>query len=340
MARTHRQWALISTSIAQKQLTVCLQIAYAPYAALYVWLKPRGLDYLMQFVVPEKMLQWQKFVATNLENRTKIQEDVQKGLRPERKDFFHYLFGTKDPETGKLGYDLDELFSECEVLTIAGSDTTAIVTAAMSFYLAHNPRIQEKLAKEIVSTFPSASEISGGLKLHNCKYMRAFIHETLRMAPPVPADLAREVRAGGTTVEGHFFPPGTLLSTSPYCLSYNSDIYPEPFTFRPERWLTLGDDPEGSSAEEVALAESGHCAFSAGSRGCVGKNMAWLEMEIVLAKMIHALEIRPDVENMTGAGGPGLSEGRGEVGQYQLYDAFVAMRYGPFVQFRKREHRL
>ena len=294
----------------------------------------------MQFVVPEKMMQWQKFVAQNLENRTKVEEDVQKGLRPERKDFFHYLFGTKDPETGKLGYDLNELFNECEVLIIAGSDTTAIVTAAMFFYLAHNPRIQEKLAKEILSTFPSASDITGGLRLHNCKYMRAIINETLRMAPPAPADLAREVRAGGTTVEGQFFPPGTLLSTSPYCLSYNSDIYPDPFTFRPERWLTLEDDPEGSSEEEVALAESGHCAFSTGSRGCVGKNMAWLEMEIVLAKVIHALEIRPDLENLTGAGGPALGEGHREVGQYQLWDAFIAMRDGPFVQFREREQKV
>jgi cytochrome P450 len=319
-------------------LTIITQIAWAPYAAFWVWLKPRGLDFLLQYAVPAKMIQWQKFVAANLENRTKVQEDVQKGLRPERKDFFHYLFGTKDPETGKLGYDLYELFNECEILIIAGSDTTAIVTAAMSFYLAHNPRIQEKLAAEILSTFSSASDIAGGAKLHNCKYMRAFIYETLRMAPPVPADLARTVRAGGTTVEGQFFPEGTLLSISPYCLSYNSDVYPEPYTFRPERWLTREDDPEGSSAEEVALAESGHCAFSSGSRGCVGKNMAWLEMEIVLAKMIHALEIRPDPVDKTGAGGPALGEGRREVGQYQLYDAFVAMRYGPLVQFKERSH--
>jgi cytochrome P450 len=286
------------------------------------------------------MLRWQAFIATNLANRTQVQQLVQQGLRPERKDFFHYLFGALDPETGAPGYDLNELFNECELLTIAGSDTTAIVTAAMTFYLAHNPRIQAKLAGEIVATFPSADDIAGGLRLRNCKYMRAFIYETLRMAPPVPADLARTVRAGGTTIENQYFPPGTLLSTSPYCLSYNEAIYPKPFTFRPERWLSLDDDPEGCSAEEVALAESGHCAFSAGSRGCVGKNMAWLEMEIVLAKMIHALEIRPDVDDKTGAGGPGLSEGRGDIGQYQLYDAFVAMRYGPFVQFKERVHKV
>ena len=34
------------------------------------------------------MIQWQKFVAQNLAERTKAQEEVQKGLRPERRDFF------------------------------------------------------------------------------------------------------------------------------------------------------------------------------------------------------------------------------------------------------------
>lgn len=291
---------------------------------------------MLQYTVPESLKKWQSFVAKNLDDRTKAQEEVQKGMRPERRDFFHYLFGAKDPETGGPGYDLHELYGECELLTIAGSDTTAIVTAAMAFYLARNPRIQEKLANEVLSAYESASEIKGGLKLHNCKYMRAFILEVLRMAPPVPAELAREVRPGGTTVDGQFFPPGTLLSTCLYCLNYNSDIYPEPFIFRPERWLTKEDDPEGSSADEVALAESGHCAFSTGTRGCIGKNLAWLEMQIVLAKMIHGFEIRPDPVDTTGAGSPSLGEGRENVEQYQLYDAFVAMRKGPMVQFKER----
>lgn len=267
-----------------------------------------------------------------------MEEDVQKGIRPERKDFFHYLFGAKDPETGKLGYNLHELYGECEVLTIAGSDTTSTVTAAMTFYLARNPRIQEKLAQEILANYSSVSDITGGLQLHDCKYMRAFIYEALRVTPPVPAELAREVRAGGTTVDGQFFPPGTLLSTCLYALSFNKDVYPDPFVFRPERWLTKEDDPEGSSPEEVALAESGHCAFSTGTRGCVGKNMAWMEMQIVLAKMIHTFEMRPDASNDTGAGNPKFVEGRRETGQYQLYDAFVAMRDGPYIQFKRRVH--
>lgn len=299
-------------------------------------MKPRGLDWLLQFAVPEKLKRWQAFVAKNLENRTKVEEDVKKGVKPERKDFFHYLFDAKDPETGESGYDLHELFGECELLTIAGSDTTAIVTAAMSFYLARNPKAQAKLAKELTSNFSSLSEIAAGATLHNCKYLRAVIYEVLRMAPPVPAELAREVLPGGTTIDGEFFPDGVEVSTCLYCLSYNKEIYPSPFKFRPERWLTTHEDPEGSSAEEVERAESGHCAFSTGSRGCVGKNMAWMEMQIVFGKMVYGFEIKQDPGNGLGGGGAGLRVGHRDPEQYQLFDAFVAMRDGPMVQFKSR----
>ena len=314
-------------------------VAYSPWADWWIWLKPRGLDWLLKYAVPEDLKKWQAFVAKNLDKRTKKEQALKATGEAEsgaRKDFFHYLFDAKDPETGKPGYDLGELWGECELLTIAGSDTTAIVTAAMAFYLARNPVIQAKLAREISSTFESYGEIAAGPKLHSCKYLRAFIQETLRMTPPVPAELAREVLPGGTTVESEFFPADTKVSTCLYCLSYNKDVFPEPSKFRPERFLDITEDPMGDSAENVALAESGVCAFSIGSRGCVGKNMAWLEMQLVLAKMVFSFELRQDPSSDLGAGSAQLRPGHQNPNQYQLYDAFVAMRHGPIVQFKAR----
>lgn len=281
-------------------------------------------------------MNWGAFVQKCLSDRTKVEEEqISSGKSGSRQDFFHFLYHAVDPETGERGFPLEELYGECESLIIAGSDTTAIVISALFFYLARRPRVQTKLAREIRSTFSSSSEIQAGSALHSCKYLRAVIQEALRMTPPVSAEPCREVLEGGTTVDGEFFPAGLNVSTGLYCLSYNKDIFPEPFEFRPERWMA-GEDSDVPD-DSVALAESGFCAFSHGSRGCPGKNLAWLEMSIVMAKVIYNFEMRQDTSNLVGGGSVDGKAGRRNVEQYQTYDAFVSLRDGPMVQFKRRD---
>jgi cytochrome P450 len=196
-----------------------------------------------------------------------------------------------------------------------------------------NTAHQTKLAEEIRSTFYSFDDIVGGPTLFGCKYLKAFIQESLRVAPPVGAELNREVMKGGMVVDGEFVPEGANVSVGHYCLSHNRDIFPDPFEFRPERWI-VGD--KASSAESVALAESAFCAFSAGPRGCPGKNLAWLEMMIIVAKIIYKFEVRRDFADNLGGGSPGGRPGRRDPDQFQTYDAFVGLRQGPMVQFKRR----
>jgi cytochrome P450 len=304
---------------------------------LWIWLKPRGLDRLLAIATPPAIERWTEFVDECLAKRTSKQQDLEEKPKTEaevRKDFFHWLFNAKDPETG-TGYSLPELYAECELLTIAGSDTTAIVISAAYFYLSRHSAVQEKLALEILSTFGSYDEIKSGSKIHSCKYLTAFLMEAMRMSPPVPAEPSREVLPGGTTVTGHYFPQGSLVSTAFWAMHYNKDYYPEPLQFRPERWI-VGE--AGSTADSVALAESAFCAFSAGSRGCVGKNMAWLEMRIVMAKTLWRFEIKQDPGNNLGGGRADARLGRREEGQYQTYEMFVSNRKGPMVQLKERAH--
>ncbi|KAF4980974.1 hypothetical protein FZEAL_3131 [Fusarium zealandicum] len=319
-------------------LEIIHPIAYSPFAAFWVWLKPRGLNQLLAAAAPPALKNWSSFVEKCFIERVKAEEDLQKFEKPEsdsRKDFFHYLCQAVDPETGK-GYSRDELFGESESLIIAGSDTTAISTAAAFFYLSRNPEVQGKLAKEITSAFSSADEIKSGTTLHSCRYLKAFIEETLRMSPPVPADLSREVEKGGIVVDGQYIPEGIKVSTVSYCMHHNPEFYPEPFKFRPERWIVDENDKTGASAESVALAQSAYMPFSAGPRGCIGKNLAYLEMNLVLAKIIYNFEIRRDPTSNLGGGSPEAVEGRRTVDQYQLYDIFVGIRDGPMVQLSKR----
>lgn len=222
---------------------------------------------------------------------------------------------------------------ECELLIVAGADTTATVLAGLFFYLVHNPEVQERVAKEICLEFSNINEIVAGSRLHGCQYLRAVISEGLRLCPPVAAELPRTVLPGGTVADGQFFPPGTDLSVCTYCLGLNEDVFPEAFRFRPERWMK--DEP-GSSEESVKLAESGLSAFWAGTRGCVGKNLAWMEMSLVIARAVFSFQMRRDPSSNLGGGDPNGKAGRQNPEHYQTFDAFVAMRDGPLVQFKER----
>lgn len=292
----------------------------------------------MEAVAPKGVRQWWAFVETLLKERTQVEEEARLDETKVRKDFFHYLVKAGDPEAGGLGFSTAELWEELQLLVIAGADTTAIVLAGIFFYVTRNRDIGAKLSEEILSTFGSSSEIVAGPKLSSCRYLRAVIQEGLRMAPPVTSDLGRQVQAGGVVIEGDYFPEGTHVTTCLWALSYNEDVFPEPTKFRPERWI-VGEKGVGGAvvtSESVELGEKALCAFSAGARGCIGKNLAWLEMSLVLAKVMYLFEVRRDPDNNLGGGDPNGRPGRTNVDQYQLYDTFVAQRYGPLVQLKKR----
>ncbi|CAN9404725.1 unnamed protein product [Alternaria alternata] len=302
-------------------------VAFGPLANAWVWLKPRGLNKLIELASPPVVVNWQNFVGQCLENRVRDEQELEKNPKPD----------AVDPETGERGYDQNELFAECELLTIAGSDTTSVVLSAAFFYLSRRPDVQAKIAQEVKSIFSSYDEITSGSKIMSCKYLTAFLQEAMRMTPPVAAEPSREVLPGGTTVGDHYFPAGLHLSTGLYCLSYNSNVYPEPFKFRPERWIVDETGKEGSSAESVRLAEDGFCAFSYGTRGCVGKNLAWLEMRLVIAKTLWMYDIQADPKSRLGGGDRHGKPGRQTEDQYQIYDIFVSGRKGPMLQMRRRQ---
>ena len=252
-----------------------------------------------------------------------------------RKDFFHRLFQAEDPETGGPGYTREKLGEENDLLVIAGADTTSTAFAAMFFYLTRNPRVYRELTEEIRTTFKSVEEIHSGPQLSSCRYLRAFIDEALRMNPPVGPDLDREVLAGGIDIEGRFLPPGTEVSVSLYSLHHNEDAFPDAFKFKPERWIP--DEKAGITIADIATYCCAFAPFSTGPRGCPGKNLAYLEMSIVMAKILFLADIQAAEGNELGAGNADLMWGRRNKAHFQTKDIFVSSREESAVRFRFRE---
>jgi cytochrome P450 len=165
------------------------------------------------------------------------------------------------------------------------------------------------------------SDVAMGPKLNSCTYLRACIDESMRLAPPVGAALWRRVLTNDTIVDGHVMPEGCDVGTSIYSIHHNPDYYPEPFEFRPERWL--GED---KSKTEVAV--SAFNPFSVGARGCIGKGLALVELMLIQALLLVSYDIRL-------SGGNNGSDGIRSP-QFQTREHVTGAKNGPVLRFRRR----
>lgn len=275
-----------------------------------------------------------KFFATGerkLEERQAAEKASDLDEEPIRKDIFHYLFQSRDPETD-LGFSHAQLVADSGLLLAAGSDGVAVTVAAAVFYLLKNPDCMQKLIHEIQTSFSTSEEVRG-MKVQQLKYLNGVVNEALRLAPSVPSGLPREVLPGGLRVDDLTIAAGTIVGVSAYSVHHNEDYFPDSFAFRPERWI--------GSTENVSLARRALCTFSAGRFDCIGKNIAVLACKLVLAKMLLTYELRAADGNVTGGGGlTGSEMGRARHDEYQLDDFLVSYRSGPMVAFRSRQRGL
>lgn len=141
-------------------------------------------------------------------------------------------------------------------------------------------------------------------------------------------------------VDGHVIPPGTQVGVNLYTVQHNETYFPEPFAFKPERWLP----PENGMSEttdqhnaRVAM-RSAFVPFSLGERSCAGKAMAYLEMSLTIAKTMWYFDFQkaPGEAGKLGEGWPGRTDGRGRADEFQLYYSMVVDHDGPILIFTPR----
>jgi cytochrome P450 len=270
-------------------------------------------------------------------SKSLLTERTRLGADTDRKDFFYYLLNARDPETGQ-GFSNAELWGESNLLIIAGSDTTSTSLAGTFFYLSHNPSALAKATAEVRGKFSDVEEISNGPALNSCTYVRACIDEAMRLSPPVGGILPRQVLPGGLSVDGEEIPEGTVVGVPHYTIHHNSLYYPDPFAYKPERWIpnSKSEDSIPVTHETVALAQSAFCPFSVGPRGCIGKGLAYVELMTTVVRTLFLYDMRLAPGEKLGEGNPNADYGRQRPGEFQLQDTFTSMKDGPLVQFRER----
>ncbi|KAK8092609.1 Benzoate 4-monooxygenase cytochrome P450 [Apiospora kogelbergensis] len=311
-------------------------ICRSPFLDLLVWLKPRGVNRLFALLTPPPIQRYYQFVFDSVSKRIALQKaQVTKPEAERRKDLFYFLCEARNADTGLPAYDDIDLRAEANLLIIAGSDTTAISLSGIFFYLTGDQHRYQKLVRELRTTFKSVDDIVYGPTLNNCTYLKACIDKSMRLTPTGPSELSRDVLPGGIKILGQYYPQGTIVGTSAWADSRNQEVYGDPEIFRPERWIVGDEQGYPNTKEDVARIRRNFFPFASGPGNCVGQNVAMSEIMLVAARTLHRLDVRRAPGSTMGPGAPELGWGSRDRKQLQLADAYIALRRGPEVQFRK-----
>jgi cytochrome P450 len=166
----------------------------------------------------------------------------------------------------------DELRDELMTLLVAGHETTASELAWAFERLVREPAVLRRLTDEI--------DAGDG-----DEYLTATIQETLRRRPVLPNAAPRLVKQP-VEVGGWEYPTGACLVANAYLVHHDPDIYPDPYAFRPERFL---DSPPGTYT---------WIPFGGGRRRCLGASFALLEMKLVLRAVLSRAAVEPGGEGL------------------------------------------
>jgi cytochrome P450 len=181
-------------------------------------------------------------------------------LLSEREDILAMLVSARD-EDGE-GLSDEQLRDELITLIAAGHETTATATAWGVELLVHNPAVMARAREE------------------DDFYMEALVKEILRIRSPIPITSARHMldpfEIGAWTI-----PSEVAVLVDAYGVHHDPRTYPEPYAFRPERFLE--DQPDGYS----------FLPFGGGAHRCLGASLALLEMKIVLREILAHVELAP-----------------------------------------------
>ena len=159
----------------------------------------------------------------------------------------------------------------------AGIDTTGSTAAFLLYHLAANPDKAELLYREICDTIGPAGNLTEAA-LARMKYMKAVQMESQRILPAVWGTSRMYDR--DVTIAGYSIPKGSTVVRCGTFSSMDSDSFPEPEQFRPERWLRGHE--QRHTAHSFANLPFGH-----GARSCIGQRFARLELFTLMVKLVQ-----------------------------------------------------
>ncbi|MGP4043049.1 cytochrome P450 [Streptomyces sp. 2A115] len=189
-------------------------------------------------------------------------------------DMLSLLLQAQDEESGQQ-LTPHQICSEILTLAVAGTETTASVLSWVLYELARAPDIDERVQAElddVLGERPVTFE-----DLTHLPYLGRVITEALRLHHTGWLVTRRTLQP--TRIGQWEIPVGTELAYCQHALHRDPELFPDPLTFDPDRWLDESLQP---------LSDGAFLPFGAGKHKCIGDRFAQSELTTAIATLTRS----------------------------------------------------
>jgi cytochrome P450 len=246
-----------------------------------------ALDYLLVGIVGESLPKWtplpgkRRYAAA----RRTFDEIVYRVIARSRAaendiSLLGMLLNMVDAETGEQMTD-EQVRDEVATIFVAGYETTAIALAWAVDYVARDEALQNRLSAEIDSVV--GQDAPDMMALRSLDLVKRTFQEALRIRPS--AWFLPRLTVEDDEIDGFSIPAGTQVALMINHIHHHPDHWDAPERFDPDRFYKDVAQTRHSFA---------YVPFGAGQRQCIGRDFAYMEGQLILARLLQRYRIRPN----------------------------------------------
>ncbi|KAH8821374.1 cytochrome P450 [Xylogone sp. PMI_703] len=258
-----KEWGVVKKGSEDVMLSL-LEAAFRPIGKLgrVAWI----LALVNQLKLSKEFLAFEDLAKRSMDERLKMDADG---------DIMAHL-------TESFQGDRAELHLESMAVLIAATDTVASIFASAFYYLARDSSLQDKLRESLAPLYRENNNMVTNSQLAGVKFLNAIIDEGMRLNPPVTTGGPRITPPEGIQVGDSQIPGEVTIFTTHYAMHRSEAYFKDANQFIPERWTTR---------PELVIDKKAFAPFLLGPFSCVGKQLALMELRMVLAETIWNYDV-------------------------------------------------
>ncbi|KAH8749226.1 cytochrome protein [Diaporthe sp. PMI_573] len=242
----------------------------------------------MMYSLPDSFVGWMSsdmkdVISFNNEMTAQVKEALAGAAEKEQPDTIFTSIIQSDIPRSEV--TVDRLQHEAISVVGAGIETTMRTLTISVFHIVDNPEVYRKLGEELKAAIPNPDKIPAWEDLEKLPFLTACIQESLRLAYGTSQRIPRIFDQEEIAYKDYVLPRGSIISMDIYDVSHDESIFPDSFSYKPERWLGNPRAPDGRQLSRYLVT------FGRGTRSCVGLQLAWAELYVGLASLFRRFEL-------------------------------------------------